>query len=147
MTLDTVDKNEAVELAKQTSLDEVNVEVVEEIARETAVSLSNDDFKELADQAEHRSIESSDSEEEQKELSTEFLKASLTTVTEIMDQFIENNSNFYRNSKARRGVMDVLSTYQQLLTEWKRKTQITLDTFLIKRQKIGDTEKIECSEM
>ncbi|GFY47793.1 hypothetical protein TNIN_223721 [Trichonephila inaurata madagascariensis] len=42
----TVDTNEIVELAKQTSLDEVNVEDVEE----KAASLSNDELKELVDQ-------------------------------------------------------------------------------------------------
>ncbi|GFW89782.1 RNA-directed DNA polymerase from mobile element jockey [Trichonephila clavipes] len=39
--------------------------------------------------------------------------------------------------------MDPLSTYQQLLTERKRKTQITLDAFLIKRQQIGNTENTD----
>ncbi|GFU36017.1 hypothetical protein TNCV_4191261 [Trichonephila clavipes] len=49
-------------------------------------------------------------------------------------------ANFARSPKERWGIMDALSTYQQLLTERKRKTQITLDAFLIKRQKIGNTE-------
>ncbi|GFW52634.1 dedicator of cytokinesis protein 2 [Trichonephila clavipes] len=49
-------------------------------------------------------------------------------------------ANFDRSSKAKWVVMNVLSTYQQLLTERKRKTQIRLDAFLIKRQKIGNTE-------
>lgn len=69
-----------------------------------------------------------------------FVKRSLSTITEIMDQFVENDPNFARSSKARRGVIDALSTYQQLLTERKRKTQTTLDAFLTKRQKIGNTE-------
>ncbi|GFV64156.1 secernin-1 [Trichonephila clavipes] len=34
----------------------------------------------------------------------------------------------------------LLFTYKQLLAERKRKTQITLDDFLIQRQKIGNTE-------
>ncbi|XP_035206901.1 plasminogen activator inhibitor 1 RNA-binding protein-like [Stegodyphus dumicola] len=46
--------NEIVELAKQTGVDEVNVDV-EEIMQETATSLSNE-FKELADK-EHKNIE------------------------------------------------------------------------------------------
>ena len=37
---------EIVELAKQTGLDKVNVEDVEEIVQETAASLSNDELKE-----------------------------------------------------------------------------------------------------
>lgn len=131
---------EIVELAKQTGLDEVNVEDVEEIIQETAASLSNDELKELTEQEENKNIDSSDFEEEQKELSMAFVKRSLTTITEIMDQFVENDPNFDRSSKARRGVIDALSTYQQLLTERKRKTQTTLDAFLTKRQKIGNTE-------
>ncbi|GFR24007.1 tigger transposable element-derived protein 1-like [Trichonephila clavata] len=74
----SVDMNEIVELAKQTSLDEVNVEDVEEIVQETTASLSNNELKELADQEEHKNIEGSDNEEE---LSTAFLKFSLTTTT------------------------------------------------------------------
>ncbi|GFX15447.1 hypothetical protein TNCV_3303761 [Trichonephila clavipes] len=54
----------------------------------------------------------------------------------------QERENFDWSSKQRRGVMDALSTYQQLLTERKRKTQITFDTFLIKRQKIENTEGI-----
>ncbi|GFR15111.1 uncharacterized protein TNCT_730271 [Trichonephila clavata] len=135
-----VDLNEIVELVKQTSLDEINVEDVKEIVQKTAASLSNYENKELEDQEEHKNIESSDFEEEQKELSTAFSKTSLT-ITEIMDQFIENGPNF-NSSKARQGVMDALSTYQQLLTEHKRKMQITFNTFLIKKQKIGNTKRL-----
>ncbi|GFV70490.1 hypothetical protein TNCV_2868361 [Trichonephila clavipes] len=49
-------------------------------------------------------------------------------------------ANVDRSSKARRGVMDALSTYQKRLTKRKRKTLITLDAFLIKRQRSGITE-------
>ncbi|GFS45619.1 hypothetical protein TNIN_313711 [Trichonephila inaurata madagascariensis] len=69
-----------VELVKQTSLDEVNVEDVEEIVQETAANLSNDELKELNEQEENKSIDSSDFEEEQKELSMAFVKKSLTTI-------------------------------------------------------------------
>ncbi|CAK9814153.1 Tigger transposable element-derived protein 1 [Anthophora plagiata] len=165
---------EIVELAKQTGLDEVNVEDVEEIVQQTAAGLSNDELKELTEQEENKNIDSSDFEEEQKELSMAFVKRSLTTITEIMDQFVENVGNdclwtgrfsktpckrniqstvrevsriflcyqvrTNESSKARRGVIDALSTYQQLLTERKRKTQTTLDAFLTKRQKIGNTK-------
>ena len=60
-----------------------------------------------------------------------------------MDQFIENDTDFDRSSKAKRGVMDALSTYRELLTQRKRKTQLTLDTFLFKRQKTGNEKKLE----
>ena len=107
----------------------------EKKVQETATSLSNDELKELTEQEENKNIDSSsrDFEEEQKELSMAFVKRSLTTITEIMDQFVENDPNFDRNSKAR-------STYQQLITEYKRKKQTTLDAFLIQKQKIGNTE-------
>ena len=49
----------------------------------------------------------------------EFVKRSLTSITEIMDQFVEKDPNFDRSSKARRGVIDALSAYQELLTERK----------------------------
>lgn len=52
-------------VAKQTSLDEVNVEDIEEVVQEME-SLSNDELKELAEQEEHKNIENSDSEKEQK---------------------------------------------------------------------------------
>ncbi|GFY42485.1 hypothetical protein TNIN_416961 [Trichonephila inaurata madagascariensis] len=104
------------EIAKETGLDEVNEEDVEEIAQETAASLSNDELKELTEQEENKNIDSSDFEEEQKELSVASVKRSLTTITKIMDQFVENDPNFDRSSKARRGV---IFTCQQLLTERK----------------------------
>ncbi|GFR05794.1 hypothetical protein TNCT_646371 [Trichonephila clavata] len=66
------DMNEIVELAKQISLHEVNVKHVEKIVQETASSLSNDELKELADQEEHKNIESSDSEEEKKNFQQRF---------------------------------------------------------------------------
>ena len=75
-----------------------------------------------------------------------FVKRSVTNVTEIMDQFVENDPNFDRSSKARLGVKDALFTYQQLLAERKRKTKTTLDAFLTKRQNIGNTEKTERSD-
>ncbi|GFV38964.1 uncharacterized protein TNCV_965301 [Trichonephila clavipes] len=70
-------------------LNEVNVEDVEEIVQETAASLSNDELKELTEQEEKKNIDSSDFEEEKKELSMAFVERSLTTITEIMYQFVE----------------------------------------------------------
>ncbi|CAK9816146.1 Tigger transposable element-derived protein 1 [Anthophora plagiata] len=70
----SVDMDEIVGLAKQTGLDEVNVEDVEEIVQETTASLSNDELKELTEQEENKNIDSSDLEEEQKGLSMAFAK-------------------------------------------------------------------------
>ena len=57
-----------------------------------------------------------------------------------MDHFAENDPKFDRSSKARRGAVDALSAFQQLLTECKRKELTTLDAFLTERQKTGSTE-------
>ena len=51
-----------------------------------------------------------------------FVKRSLSTITEIMDQFIENDSNFDRSSKGRRDVRDALSVYEEAFVT---KRQIT----------------------
>lgn len=57
----------------------------------------------------HEDDEISVSEDEkQKELSRDFLKKNLATITEIMDQFVQNDLNFYRSSKARRSVIDAV---------------------------------------
>ena len=127
---ENVNINEIVELAKQTGIGEVDVQDLEEILEEKAESFSNDELSELAHHEEHENIDDSDSEEERKELSTAFLKSSLDTITEIIAQYIENDTDF------------ALSTYRELLTQRKRKTQLTLDTFLFKRQKTGNEEKI-----
>ena len=92
------------------------MEDVEKIFQETAATLSIGQLKGLVEQEESKNIDSNDFHY-------------FTTITEIMDQFIENYSNFDSCSKSRRGVIDALSTYQQLLTERKRKTQARLDAF------------------
>ena len=88
------------------------MEDIEEIVQETAASLSNDELKELTEQEEKKNVDSSsrDFKEEQKELSMAFVKMSLKTITEIINQFVENDPNFDGNSKARRSVIEF--TYQ-----------------------------------
>lgn len=73
------------------------------------------------EQDENKIINSSDFEEEQKELLIGFVKRILTTLTEIMGQFDENYTNFDKSSKARRGVIDTFSTCKKLLTAAKMK--------------------------
>lgn len=65
-----------------------------------------------------------------------YIKVSSVTITIIMYQFFENNTDFDRNLKARHGVMDTLSTYRQVLTDRKRQFQVTLNIFLTKSPKI-----------
>ncbi|XP_057663122.1 tigger transposable element-derived protein 1-like [Diorhabda carinulata] len=131
---------EIVKLTKQTGFEGVNVEDVEEIIQEAAASLSNDELKELTEQKEKKNVDSSDSEE-QKEFSMAFVKRSLSTITEIMDKLIENDPNFDRSSKVRRGVRYALSVYEELLRERrKRKRQTLLDAFVTKRQNTENAE-------
>lgn len=40
-------------------------------------------------------------EASEKDLSTEFLSSSITTITKIMDQFVDNDPDWERNSKVR----------------------------------------------
>ncbi|XP_056645853.1 tigger transposable element-derived protein 6-like [Diorhabda sublineata] len=96
----SIDTDGIVELAKQTCLDEVNVEDVEEIVQETSTSISSDELKELTEQEENKNIDSSDFEEEQKELSIVFIKRSFTNSIQNTDQVVENYPNFDRSSKA-----------------------------------------------
>ncbi|XP_067119167.1 tigger transposable element-derived protein 1-like [Centruroides vittatus] len=100
-------------LANVTGLDNINAQDIEELLQvTTGESFSNDDLKGLVEQQVHEDDEISVSEdEEQKELSPDFLKKSLATITEIMDQFIQNDFNFDRSSKARRSVIDAISCY------------------------------------
>ena len=71
-----VDVDEIVKLANETGLDNINAQDIEELLQVTICeSLSNDDLKELVEQQVHEDDEISVSEdEEQKELSTGFLK-------------------------------------------------------------------------
>ena len=85
----------------------------------TGESLSNDDLKELVEQVHEDDEISVSGDEEQTDFSTDFLIKSLTTITEIMDWFIQNDSNFDRSLKARRDVFDAMSCYRQLLAEPK----------------------------
>lgn len=60
---------------------------LEELLQET-VNFSHVELKKLADQG-HKNIENRDSEEEQKELSTVFLKTSLVSILEICTNLLK----------------------------------------------------------
>ncbi|GFW17781.1 tigger transposable element-derived protein 1-like [Trichonephila clavipes] len=66
--------DEIVELAKQTGLDEANMEDVKEIVQEIVASPSNDELEELTMQEENKNIDRSYFKEEQKELLMVFVK-------------------------------------------------------------------------
>jgi hypothetical protein len=54
-----------------------------------------------------------------RELPTEFFSNSITTITQIVDQFTDNNPDYERSSKARRGVLEMIPWYQELLRDRK----------------------------
>ncbi len=67
--------NEIVKLAGQTGLDNINAQDIDEIFQvTTGESPSNDDLKELVEQVDLDDEVSISEDEEQKELSTDFLK-------------------------------------------------------------------------
>ncbi|KRZ82659.1 hypothetical protein T08_4184 [Trichinella sp. T8] len=68
-------------------------------------------------------------------LTAEFLKSSIGNIAYIMDQFIDQDPDDKRSSKARWDVLDVTSCYPEILHERKRTgRQLTiLDGFIIKK--------------
>lgn len=86
-----------VKIANETGLDSVNATYMDRVLRnycKLPESLSSDHPKELVEQM-HKDDEIGVSEDEERnKLSADFLQNSLATVTEIMDQFIQNDPNF-----------------------------------------------------
>ncbi|KRY07580.1 hypothetical protein T12_6855 [Trichinella patagoniensis] len=75
-------------------------------------------------------------------LTAEFLKSSISNIAHIMDQFIEQDPDDERSSKARWDVLDVTSCYPEILHERKRTgRQLTmLDGFIIKKCKVEESK-------
>jgi ribosomal protein S13 len=73
-----------------------------------------------------------------RDLTTEFLSNSITAIMQIMDQFIDNDLDWQRSSKAKRGVLDMISCYQELLHERKLKRKSTLDAYIKKKQRFAE---------
>jgi hypothetical protein len=92
-----------VELANEVGLDGVNKDDVEELPRSHGNS-AGDKLGEIAEQCIRGEFTSSDAEEGTpvRELSTEFLSDSITAITQILDQFIDNGLDCERICKARR---------------------------------------------
>jgi hypothetical protein len=66
-----------------------------------------------------------------------------------MDQFIDNDPDWERSSKAKRDVLDVTSCYRELLREGNlKKRQSTLDTYIKKNPRFAeDTQSGPSSKM
>jgi hypothetical protein len=56
-----------------------------------------------------------------------------------MDQFIDNDPDWQRRSKAKRGVLDMISCYRELLRETTRKKrQSTFDAYIKKKPRFAE---------
>jgi hypothetical protein len=96
-----------VELASETGLEDVTDDDVEEWLQSHGESLINDELRELAERRIQSESEAFDAEEGTpvRDLTTEFLSNSIA-ITQIVDQFIENDPNWERSNNAKRGVRD-----------------------------------------
>jgi hypothetical protein len=115
-----------VELANETSLEDVNDDDVDELLQSHGERLSNDELRELAEQRIQSESEAFVAEEEAtvRDLTTEFLSNSITSIAQIMDQFIDNDPDWERINKAKRGVLHMISCYREcFLRENLRKIQ------------------------
>jgi hypothetical protein len=90
-----------VELANKAGLEDVNDDDVEELLQSHGGRLSNDELRELGEQRVQSESETFDAEEGTpvRDLGTEFLGNSITAITQIMDQFIDNDADWERSSK------------------------------------------------
>ncbi|KAK9737029.1 hypothetical protein QE152_g11033 [Popillia japonica] len=73
--------------------------------------LTNDDLHELVEQG-IKGENSVSEDDERKESTTDSIKKSLETITEIISQIVANGPNFYRSAKARRGVLDAIACFR-----------------------------------
>jgi hypothetical protein len=95
----------------------------------------------LAEQRIQSESEAFGAEEETpvRDLTTEFLSNSITAITQIMDQSIDNDPDWERSNKAKRGVLDMISCYRELLRERKlKKRQSTLDAYTKKTPRFAE---------
>jgi hypothetical protein len=94
----------------------------------------------LAEQRTQSESEALDAEEETpvRDITPEFLSSSITSITQIMDHFIDNDPDCKRSSKAKRGVLHMISCYRELLRERKlKKRQSTLDAYIKKKPRFA----------
>jgi hypothetical protein len=108
-----------IELANEVGLEDVNDNDAEESLQSHGERLSNDKLRELAEQRIQTESEAFDAEEETpvRDLTTEFLSNRITAIMQITDQFIDNDPDWKRSNKAKRGVLYMKSCYQELLHE------------------------------
>lgn len=117
-----------VDLANDIGLLDVREEEVKEWLQQDGESLSNEDLRDLSEQDVQIKLETLFSTEETKrELETDFLSVSVTTITKIMNQLLEYDPDYNRSSRAKRGVMEAITCYRELLRERKRKLERSVE--------------------
>jgi len=74
-----------------------------------------------------------------RDLTIEFLSSSITAITQITDQFIDNDPDWEQSIKAKQGVLDMISCYRELLRERKvKKRQSTLEAYIKKKPRFAE---------
>lgn len=131
---DSVIRN-IVNFANESGLENINEKDIEELLQVHGESVREENVQEQAADSVLEVVYSDD--EEQTELTSNFLSKSISTITRIMDQFVENDPDYERSSKARQDIMESISCYQELLCERKRKKETTVDGNITKIPKMS----------
>ncbi|KRY26886.1 hypothetical protein T01_10496 [Trichinella spiralis] len=86
-------------------------------------NLSNADLKQLAQLCTDNEATVIDLKKDirVRTLTTEFLKNIITNSAQIMDQFVEQDTDYEQSSKARRGVLEMISCYHAILHQRNKK--------------------------
>jgi hypothetical protein len=102
-----------VKLASEARLEGVNEDDVQELLQSHGESLTNDKLRGFTEQCIQSELTASDAEEVTpvREIFTEFLSNSITAITQTMDQLTDNGLDYKQSSKARQGILDMVSCY------------------------------------
>jgi hypothetical protein len=74
-----------------------------------------------------------------RDLTIEFLSSSITAITQITDQFMDNDPDWEQSIKAKQDVLDMISCYRELLRERKvKKRQSTLEAYIKKKPRFAE---------
>ncbi|KRY41007.1 hypothetical protein Tsp_02220 [Trichinella spiralis] len=86
-------------------------------------NLSNADLKQLAQLCTDNEATVIDLKKDirVRTLTTEFLKNIITNSAQIMDQFVEQDTDYEQSSKSRRGVLEMISCYHAILHQRNQK--------------------------
>jgi hypothetical protein len=128
-----------VELASEEGLEGVKEDDVQELLQYHGESLANGELRELAKQRIQSEFTSEAEETPVRELSTESLSKNITAIAQAMDHFIDNGPDYERNSKAKRGALEIIFCYLELIRERKlKKGQSTVDAYIMKKPRFTE---------